>query len=367
MLSESDLRELLDYTSPDPVVSVYLSTDPSEGNADAYRLRLRSMLKDLHLPLDVQAIERYFDHQYDWSGRSVAVFSCAPQGFLRAYPLAVSLRSRIRVDDHHPAVKGLADVFDAYGGYGVVLVDKQGARLFFFHLGKLREQEGVMGEEVKHFKRGGASSVPGRRAGNAGQTGYDDEVVERNMRDIAEVAGHFFEENKVRRVLICGSDENVALFRGMLPKTWQSLIVGTFPMGMTATHTEVLNRAVEIGQQAEQQRENDLIDQAITAAAKGANGSVGIGSTLEAVHAGRVQTLLVLEGYNEAGYVCKSCGYVTTTKREDCVFCGGVLERIPDAVEMAVRQVLQKGGDVEIVHNGPELEKSGKIAAILRY
>ncbi|MEN6408324.1 MAG: hypothetical protein ABFD44_01265 [Anaerolineaceae bacterium] len=367
MLAESDLRELLDYTSPDPVVSVYLNTDPSEGNADAYRLRLRTMLKDLRLTQDVEAIERYFDHQFDWSGRSVAVFSCAPQGFLRAYPLSVSIRSRIWVDDHHAAVKELADVFDAYGGYGVILVDKQGARLFHFNLGALREQEGVIGEEVKHFKRGGASSVPGRRAGNAGETGYDDEIVDRNMRAVADAAVHFFEEKKIRRVLLCGSDENVALLRGNLPKTWQSLIVGTFPMSMTATHTEVLNRAMEIGHAAEERRETNLIETAVTAAAKGTNGSIGIGDTLESVHSGRVDTLLVKEGYKEAGYVCKSCGYVTVNKREDCIFCGGKLEQVLDAVEMAVRQVLQKGGDVEIVHHGPALEKAGNIAAILRY
>jgi hypothetical protein len=70
-------------------LSVYLNTEPSAGNADAYKLRLRNMLKDYKLPEDVEAIERYFNQEYNWSGRSVAVFSCQPQGFFRAYPLAI--------------------------------------------------------------------------------------------------------------------------------------------------------------------------------------------------------------------------------------------------------------------------------------
>ena len=85
MLNERDLQELLDYKAQHDVLSVYLNTDPALGNADVYKLKLRSKLKEIDLPDDVSAIERYFDHEYDWSGRSVAVFSCAMEQFFRAY------------------------------------------------------------------------------------------------------------------------------------------------------------------------------------------------------------------------------------------------------------------------------------------
>jgi hypothetical protein len=255
MLSERELRELMDYTSTEPVLSLYLSTDPTQGNADAHRLRLRNMLKDIDLPEDVQAIERYFDLEHDWSGRSVAIFSCAPQGYFRAYPLAIALPSSLHVD-RRPAIKPLVNLLDAYGGYGLILVDKQGARMFSFHLGELREQEGILGELVKHTKRGGASAVPGRRGGIAGKTRYEDEVVGRNMRDEAEAARRFFEEKHVRRVLIGGSDDNIAMFRSLLPKSWQSLVVGTFPMNMTASHAEVLEKVMQVGHETEQRQEN---------------------------------------------------------------------------------------------------------------
>ena len=119
------------------------------------------------------------------------------------------------------AVKPLANLFDSYGRYGVSLVDKQGARLFFFHLGTLREQEGVLGESVRRTKHGGGSQAAGRRSGDAGQTQYTSEVTERNMRDSAEFAAKFFTENNIRRVLIGGTDDNIAHFRGYLPKSWQ--------------------------------------------------------------------------------------------------------------------------------------------------
>ncbi|MDD5368607.1 MAG: hypothetical protein PHQ40_05950 [Anaerolineaceae bacterium] len=366
MLTERDLRELLVTTAEAPVLSVYLSTDPAEGNADTYRLRLRNMLKEVDLPQDIQAVEHYFDLEHAWTGRSVAIFSCAPQGFFRAYPLAVPVTDWVHVDTR-PAVKPLVNLLDAYGGYGVVLVDKQGARLFYFHLGELREQEGVVGELVKHTKRGGASAVPGRRGGVAGQTHYEDELVERNMRETVDFALHFFEENHIRRVLIGGTDDNIALFRGLLPKAWQSLVVGAFPMSMTSSQADILEKAMQVGSTTEQHQETHAVDALITAAAKGDHGAIGLDDTLSALHEGRVQTLIMLNGYQAPGYRCGNCGFMTTQASEVCPFCASSFETIPDVVELAVRLVMQAGGDIQVIRSAPRLEQAGNIGALLRY
>jgi peptide subunit release factor 1 (eRF1) len=324
------------------------------------------MLKEVDLPEDVSAVEHYFDHEFNWSGRSITVFSCAPEGFFRAHSLAIPVQSQVWVGDH-PHVKPMADLLDAFGGYGVALVDKQGARMFYFHLGELREHEGVMGETVRHVKRGGASTVPGRRGGIAGRTNFAEEVVERNMKDSAEFAAHFFAENNIRRVLIGGTDDNVALFRSQLPKTWQSLIVGTFPMGMTASKNEVLGRAMQIGKEAEHRRQAQLVKTLVTNAAKGRGGVIRLDETLSAVHDGRVQTLVIRDGYHAPGYRCGGCGYLTAQKLDKCAFCGGGFEQIPDAVEMAVRKVMQQGGEVEVLHGDQNTEKFGNMGAMLRY
>lgn len=366
MLTDKDLQELLEYRAETPVLSVYLNTDPTAGGADSHRLRLRSMLKDVDLPADARIVEQYFDHEFDWAGRSVALFSCAADDFLRSYTLAVPLRNRVRVSNR-PHVKPLADLLDTYGGYGVALVDKQGARLFSFHLGELREQDGVVGEAVRKTKRGGGSQFQGRRGGVAGQTNYAEEIAERNIKDAVDFAVHFFSENNVRRVLICGTDDNLALFRSNLPKAWQSLVVGTFPMSMTASQADVLERAMEVGHKAELRREARLIKATITAAAKGKGAVVGLDDTLSAVHDGRVQTLLLKDGLRVPGNRCLSCGVFIAQELEQCPFCGGAFEPLPDVVDHAVRKVMQAGGDVEILHDDLELADHGHIGALLRY
>ena len=99
MLTDNDLKELLQYQAPSPVLSVYLNTEPATGGAETHRLHLRSMLKEVDMPEDVFVVERYFEHEFDWSGRSVAVFSCQADDFFRAFPLAVPVRSRVRLGD----------------------------------------------------------------------------------------------------------------------------------------------------------------------------------------------------------------------------------------------------------------------------
>jgi peptide chain release factor subunit 1 len=366
MLTERDLRELLDLKPKHPVLSIYLNTEPSQGNADVYKLKLRSMLKDVNLPEDKSIVENYIDHQHNGSGRSVAIFSCAHEDFFRAYPIQIPIRSRLRVSNR-AHVKPLANLLDSYGGYGVALVDKQGARLFFFHLGALREQEGVMGESVRRTKHGGGSQAAGRRSGEAGKTQYTAEVTERNMRESAEFAASFFAENNIRRVLIGGTDDNIALFKSYLPKKWQSLIVGTFPISMTASHDEVMQRAIKIGQRAEHQRETQVVDMVITAAAKGQGGVIGLEDTLKMVRDGRIQNLILLSGFHSPGYRCQGCGYLTIQKQDRCTFCEGELVEIPDAVDFAVRRVLEDGGDVEMINENLQLEENGNIGALLRY
>ena len=192
-------------------------------------------------------------------------------------------------------------------------------------------------------------------------------MIERNIKDAVEFTIRFFAENNVRRVLIGGADDIVALFRSQLPKAWQSLVVGTFPVSMAASQDEVLERALEIGKEAETRREAKLASAVVTNAAKGRGGVIGLDETLLAIHEGRVQTLLIRNGFRAPGNRCKSCGYLFSTSLDVCPFCSGEAEAIPDAVEVAVHRVMQSGSDVEVLQMDHEVEGFDQIGALLRF
>src|SRR3990172_7710408 len=163
MFTNRDLQELLEYKAPTAVLSVYLNTEPVEGGAESHRLRLRSMLKEVGLDDDVQVVERFFDHEFDWSGRSAAVFSYAQDGYFRSFSLQVPVRSRVRISDR-PHVKPLVELLDSYGGYGVALVDNRAPGCFIFIWASCASRRGLWGRVCAALSAG---EVQPRQAGVA--------------------------------------------------------------------------------------------------------------------------------------------------------------------------------------------------------
>ncbi|MAT45508.1 MAG: hypothetical protein CL609_24530 [Anaerolineaceae bacterium] len=365
MFTQKDLRELVDYQSSSAMLSVYLNTDPSLGNADAYRLRLRTMLKSVDNTEDINRILRFFETEYDWTGKSVALFSDVNNDFFRFFPLAVPVQDLIYVGER-ANLRPLTGLLDSYGGYGVVLLDKQGARLFHFHLGELKEQEGVLGEEVRQSK-GSGSAMTGMRGGAGKQARVVEETVERNIKEIVDFSIRFFEQKHVRRIILCGAEDTLALYKSYLPKAWLSLIVGSFPAAMTASNTEILNRAMEVGLEAERKREDLLVDQLITNHAKNAAAVMGINQTLDAVNSGRVKTLVVHHGYTKSGHYCADCNLITISPQGTCSVCGNGVKSVDDVVSLAINTTMKNGGDIEIVQAHEGLFNAGKIGAFLRY
>jgi len=245
MFTETSLRKIRDFSAAFPVVSLYLNTEPAKGNAETHRLRLRNMLKELPLEKESQKIEEFFAHRYDWSGRAVAIFSCAPANFFEFISLAIPVKDYIKIASK-PEIEPLEDLLQDVNHLGVALVDQQGARLFYYHLGELLEQEGVLGDEVKHVKSGSATSSHGLRGGSIDGSRNVQERIGRNMRQNRDFAMKFFRTHKVKKIMVAGSEDNVAQFKAILPKEFQQKIAGTFTLGMTASHAEVLEKIMQL-------------------------------------------------------------------------------------------------------------------------
>ena len=365
MFSEKDLKSLLDYSSDGRVLSVYLNTDPTVVQTEAAKIQLRNLLKTVDLPEDVQVVEQFINFEYDWTGKGLAVFSNHSADFFHTYQFGVSVPDKVFIADR-PAVRPLVRLTDTFMGWGVVLVDKQGARLFSFDFGELKEMEEITGDEVKQTKRGGGNAMHGRMGGSD-PSGKVENIIERNIKDVIEYATEFFKRYHIRRIMIGGTDDNIARFKDELPKAWQSLVVSEFSMSMTAGHQEVLEQATRVALAAQERISQALVNQAITLAAKGSNGVTGLIDTLNAIHEGRVKTLLVLQDFEESGFRCSGCGYLTVQELETCPFCKASFDRIDNAVELAIQETLIKNAEAKVLEENEALATAGHIAAILRY
>ena len=362
MVTQEVLQELVRLADQEsPVVSLYLNVDPSQHSKDEYRLTWRNLIKQVSNSIpeeDVARIERYLNFEYEWQGKSLAVFSSATAGFWRAYSLPIPIKDQIHVLPR-PYIEPLNRLADLSGRYAVALVDREGARLYLFSAGQLEQAVGTFGPLPERHRQGGWAASRIQR--------HADEVAQRNLRDGVGLLVEFCEANKCTRLLLAGTDDNTHLFKGLLPKIWQERVIGTFPLESTATEAEVLERSLEVVQQADPEREQRLVGELITAANKGGLGAIGLADTMSAVQNGRAKILIVANGYRAEGFQCSQCGHTMVEDVAACPYCGGEVEHVADAVNGLIHKALDDGIHVETVHDNKDLAEAGRIGAILRY
>ncbi|MBN1955823.1 MAG: hypothetical protein JW900_12335 [Anaerolineae bacterium] len=367
-ISETELRELAEFQSETPILSVYLNVDPTQRTSEEYLLRLRQMLKEVEdqaVREDVAAVQRYFEHEYDWSGRGAVVFSCVAADFWRAYSLAVPVASGLTIA-RRPYLSPLAMLVDAYGQYALASVNRQGLELLLFRMGEMVEREVFEGEEVYKRKKGRGSSSLGRRGGAPVSSGHQKELALRNLREAARATDRFCRKHKPQRLIVAGAEPTASQFRDLLPRSLQEKVIGTMSIDPAASEPEIRERTLQLLQEVEEKRKVEAAEMAFTAAGKGREGVVGLDEVLSAAHEGRIRTLVIDRHYHARGYRCSNCRYLTVQALDDCPFCGGTFVEIPDAAEAAVTKVIEEGGEIEVVDDHPPLQQAG-IAALLRY
>ncbi|MDH7487917.1 MAG: Vms1/Ankzf1 family peptidyl-tRNA hydrolase [Anaerolineae bacterium] len=363
MFDEKDVRELAAFHADGAtVLSLYLSTDPSRHVKDEVKLSLRGMLKQAvalgAAQADADRMDRFVELEYDWQAKGLAMFSCQAQDFWRALPVSVPVSNHVFVADR-PYVKPLSDMLDEYGRFAVALVDQEGARVILYHLGIVEDTAGTFGTELKRHKKGGWAAQRLQRR--------QDEKAHQNLKDAVTLVKDFCNKHRCKRLIAGGQEETVSRFLSMLPKALRDSVIGTMPIDITASESEALARAQDLLEKAERDREAALIQQMITAATKGGPGAIGLADTLTALQEERVHILLVEEGFQATAFRCDHCGYIGAQKTKTCVYCGGPMVPVKDAVDAIVRRAIRRGVEIEFVQGNEDLKRAGQIGAILRY
>ena len=363
MFNEENLRELVEFQGEGSlVVSLYLDTDLTHQTKEKCKLTLWELFRRLEEKVpreDQKRVERFLDFEHDWQAKGIAAFSCQAKGFWQVYSVAVPLANTAFIGEQ-PNIKPLATLLDEHKPCAVALVGRDRARFFVIRLGEIVEH-GIMADEElpSRHKQGGWAAQRYQR--------HVDDHALHNLREAADIIARFCQANECQRLILGGTEQNTALFREMLPKSVQKLVVGELPLDIEASASEVLLRSKDLFLAVEREQEAELIEAMMSASAAGGRGTTGLADTLAAAQEGRVQTLLISAGYAAPAYRCSGCGYLTVQPLEGCPFCGGEFEEIADAVNLVVHRVVEDGGQVEVVPDSEALKQAGGIGGLLRY
>jgi peptide subunit release factor 1 (eRF1) len=377
MISQADIEHLANRNAipGSPVLSVYLDMDQGKAaNLNRqFETALNSMLGSLstgmnpeeqsNFNLDAEPVRRYVAGLAP-QAKGVIVFSDASEDFFWTREIHVALRSRARWTDT-PYLVPLLEILDEHERYGVVLSDKESARLFTVYLGEIEEHADAMAPApVRHYKASGTDHLLSESRFQHKAATH----VHWHAKNVAQMLDKLVDQYALDRLLLGGPVEATSELQHLLSKRVRNRVVERLSLPVKANAQEVLKAALAVEERVEREMEKRIVDELI--AGDPHHPSVlGLDATVRALCEERVWRLIYEQDFSAAGGRCTNCGMLFARAEGSCDYCGAAIKAIDDLLEQMVERVLEQDGRVEKLSGDAalRLKDAGGIGAVLRF
>jgi len=371
LISEDLIRRLASVKSQgSPVVSLYLDVDGRRfPRYEDCELRAERMVKratgrnsvngEVLSPADIGRIGDQIKHGVDRSHtRGLAIFSCAAEDLWEVIELPVPVRDQLVVN-RTPHVRQLETMADESKTFGVLIVDKQRARMFVFELGQLVDKS-----ELFDALPRGDDTQGDRDRGRQRHT--FEAATHQHLRRAAHVAFEVYKQHPFDHLIIGAPDEISHEIENDLHTYLRARIAARVSVPTNASENAIRQAALEVEDDVERRLRGELVNR-IREHAGAASGAVsGLERTLGALTERRVDTLVVSDGFEAEGWRCTSCGHLATLGRR-CSLCDNEMELVHDVVEEAIEEAVNQHCRIVVAADNPDLDVMGRIGALLRY
>ena len=367
-LSQDLVRSLAGFRAQDArVVSVYLDVDGRRHlRPRDYEVQLEALLKEAvegsggdGIAADVELIAGHVKAGLDRSStRGLAIFSCAPQGLWEVVELPVAVRNEVTVDAS-PHIRQLEAVLDENEHFGVLLADRQRARMLVFELGQLVDRSELFDQLPRREDDGGGWDRDHVRDHSA-------VAARHHLRRAARVAFAVFQDRPFDHLVIGAPEEIAGELERCLHPYLRDRIAARVNVPVGAGDDAIRRAALEVEAHVERAKEAALVQRLREAAGSGRGGVAGLAGVLAALGERRVETLLVSDGYVTPGWRCDSCDSLAV-RGPTCPRCSAAMEQVTDVVEEAVEEALAQSCRVEVVVANADLDVLGRIGALFRF
>jgi hypothetical protein len=369
-LSEAGIRELAAFRPARGVVtSCYLDVDGRRFPRKAeYEQELERLLRHARseanghaasIAPDLAAIERHVKDGIDRSRvRGVAMFSCAADGFWSALTLPVPVRSQLVVG-HGPAVGQLEAALHHHEPIGVLLVDRQKARVLVFEMGELTEDDALVAELLR--------DVDDKDEKARGELSAKvDDHDRAHVRRSAAAAFGVYQRYPFEHLLVGAPAALVGAVEDALHPYLKERLRDRVGLTVSDPVEAIRQAAMDAEVEFERRREQVLLDDLRGRLGRDDRAAGGLGPVLEALADRRVERLLVSAGYHEAGWSCAGCGTLAKVGPR-CPRCEEPMREEQDVVAAAIDAALGASCRVDVCDGSADLDVLGRIGALLRF
>jgi hypothetical protein len=375
MLSRAAIRELAQFRNNEGwALSFYYQPHTPEskshrGEAIVAKDLLRSALRELPKANHVTngrraALNRLLEFTSNLQAgrlRAKAVFAAAPD-FWREFDLPPQLPDTQLFLGHSFHLKPLAMLLGVQPRLGVILVDRQRARLFDLRLDELTES----GELFQRLPRGHSDGYAGYDAGHAER--HIEERALRSLKHVADVLKQQAEHGLWEKLIVGCHQSFWREFQALLHPYVKQRVVGHFTCDVAAAKPEEIRVAAsQMFQDFVENRRKELVTEVIANAKSHTRGAIGLRQVLRAVETGQAQTILMAENYSAHAVQCSACGRIDSHIVRYCALCGKQTRTLEDVSDALVALAVTRDIELFYVKDNPELDRVGNIAALLRF
>ena len=369
-ITHDAIRKLAEFKGQGdhPVVSLYLDVDGSRFvRAADYEQQLDALMRqaahrangDGRVAEELKRVDAFVKGGIDRSRtRGIALFSCAKEGLWQVFELPVPVRNHLVVNQT-PHVRQLEAILDTNERFGVLLADKQRARMFVFELGAVTEKSELFEQLPRHEDDKGEWRRDHVRDHVAN-------AAHQHLRRAAQVAFEVYKAKPFDHLVIGAPDEIANELEHELHSYLRERIAARLPIAVGARDEEIRLAALAVEAEIEKAKEAALVERLRNAVGSGSGGIVGLGPVLAALVERRVDTLIVSDGFEAPGWRCRSCGHVAIKGRR-CPTCAADMDMAEDVVEEAVEEALMQSCRVAVCVGNADLDVLGRIGALLRF
>jgi peptide chain release factor subunit 1 len=361
-LAEIDLRSLAEIRDvKDAFLTVYFGATGRDSDQSVVASRLgaiqkalpKDLLKDFQETLGMA--KTALSAQGVKGERGRVVFASATAGFLQVYRLSVEAEPLV-VWSSTPFLLPLARLKEEFEDYGLLLIDSQEARLFLVRSNLLEENEKSSIDLMNKHKKGGWSQMRYNRLRRGQISSFFTKLIE-DLQENEDLA-------RMRGLVVAGPGEAKDQLIEMMPPALKRKVIGSLDISMEAPSRDLMERGRDLSHEEELSREKVLAEKLKEAVLLGHPAAYGLDEVGIALGNGRVDYLLISEGFALPAMICTSCHHIES-EGERCPTCGG--EAAALTLESLYKLAERMGAEVVLVEDDTFLESIGNIGAILRY
>ena len=378
MITREEIRQLAQFESPAGcAISFYFQPQTPQNKShreeaimakDLVRDALRKAERngnDAVLREDLEKILTIAEGLHGNHSRGKAIFACREQGIWRELDIPQRPeKSQITVNSRFH-LRPLVDARSGRPRTCIALVDRKRARIFELQAGAITQKPDL--------EFGPSPAVPRSDGFQGYEAGHRERHVEnmvmQHYKMFAESLLMLYNREKFSALLVGCHDEAWPEIEPQLQASSlkQRLRGRILVDPMVATAEEVREQADRILIKALQAEQRGLVRETIGEAQRNARGAVGLKHVLSALERQEVQDLLLTRDFKAEAVECTNCRHMDTRMVKSCAVCGQETRELKDCSDTLVDLALRNGAEISFIDGDADLEKAGKIAALLRF